>query len=331
MKLQLNPLYETFCLLGYPNWDDTSKKETVKALDDFGVNGAAFYAANFPLINRYYEAFASRAVHTEGNALFKDMSAEFAILVTFNLLAHPQWLDDFDVVSDEDVASTIREGITGFLQSDKEPLEALEASELSDQAKWQLTVLLQQPKKRLALIIDAINANLATFEYAYAKLESEITPLLKQLEEQLENNELSSGVYRVLALNPQTCITPSLADPLMILVFENHSLIGLLLSRILGGRDDGLTESEATLIAKALSDTSKVRILSELQQGKLYNLEIAQKLGLTPATTSHHMNMLLSAGLVEISKEGTKAYYNICRDSIERYRAWLDERFLRGE
>lgn len=331
MKLQLNSIFETFCLLGYPNWGDTSKKETVKVLDDFGINGAAFYAANFPLIDHYYEAFASRAVQTEGSALFKDMSAEFAILVTSSLLAHPQWLDDFDAAPDEDVAAAIREGITGFLQNDEEPLEALEASELSDQAKWQLTTLLQQPKKKLALIIEAINANLATFEYAYAKLEAEITPLLEQLEKQLENNELSTGVYRALALNPQTCITPSLADPLMILVFEDHSFIGLLLSRILGGRNDSLTETEAALIAKALSDASKVRILSALQQGKLYNLEIAQKLGLTPATTSHHMNMLLSAGLVEISKEGTKAYYSICRDSIERYRTWLDESFLRGE
>lgn len=328
MKLQLNPVFETFCLLGYPNLGDTAKKEIVKKLDALGVNGAAVYAANFPLVERYYDAFASRAVQTEGSALFEDMSTELGLLLIINLLLHPQWLDDFDAVSDEEATAAISEGITDLLESDEGPIEALEASELSDQAKWQMTALLQQPRKKLALVIDAINANLATYEHAYARLASEIEPLLEQLEDQLEKDELSSNMSRIVALNPQAPVIPSLANPLVILVLGDYNFVGLLLNRMMGGRNEGLTETEAALVAKALSDPSKVKILGELKQGKLYSLEIAQKLELTPATTSHHMNMLLSAGLVEVSKEGAKAYYSVCRDTVERYRAWLHDRFL---
>lgn len=89
MKLQLNPIFETFCLLGYPNRGDATKKEIVKQLNDFGVNGAAAHAANFPLVERYYSAFASKAIQTEGSDLFRDLSTELGILLIISLLLHP--------------------------------------------------------------------------------------------------------------------------------------------------------------------------------------------------------------------------------------------------
>ena len=44
MKYQLNPAIETFLLLTLPRWGKKQKKEAIKALDDFGINGTAFYA-----------------------------------------------------------------------------------------------------------------------------------------------------------------------------------------------------------------------------------------------------------------------------------------------
>ena len=51
-------------------------------------------------------------------------------------------------------------------------------------------------------------------------------------------------------------------------------------------------------------------------------------LDLTPATTSHHMSALLSAGFVEGSLKDGKTYYRLCPEGIQRYRAWLESSFL---
>lgn len=330
MTLQLNPAFETFFLLLQPSWGKKQKKEVIKQLDAFGINGAAFYAANFPLIERYYNAFASHMASTGKSAIFEDICEELALLLIITLVLHPEWLNDFDAISDKEIHAVVDDVVASFLEGEEATINALEVSGLSDQAKWQISALLQQPRQKLMLVIEAVNANLAAFEYAYAKLEAEIVPLLTRFEDQLIKGGLPSFINQTLALNPHFEIIPSLASPLMIMAFEDYCCSGLLLNRVFTGQDEVLTDTEATMVAKSLSDASKLEILRALKKDKLYNLEIAHILGLTPATTSHHMNMLLSAGLVEVSKKGRKVYYSLHTDGIKRYRNWLDDNLLQN-
>ena len=51
---------------------------------------------------------------------------------------------------------------------------------------------------------------------------------------------------------------------------------------------------------KAFGDKSKFEILYSLKESPKYNLEIAEQLHLTAATMSHHVNILLSQGLVTV-------------------------------
>lgn len=332
MKCQLNPSVETFLLLLNPDWEKEHKREAIKKLDDFGLNGIAFYAAHLPVVEQYHAAFGSQMVRTGGQAIFQDMCEELVCLYLPVLLSHPEWLEDFNAVSDEEVLAVVRGLITNSLECEEGIIDALEASGLSDQAKWQMTALLQQPSQRLGLVFDAINANLSAFEYAYTKLETEITPLLTQLEEQLREGDLSAVAHQSLQFNPKAQVIPSMAAALGLMVFEvDHDgfcVYGLLANRLFSGQDEGLTKAEALLAAKALSDTSKLDILLALRKESLYNQEIARMLGLTPATTSHHMSMLLSACLVEVSKRDGKAYYSLSADGLKRYRDWLDDSFL---
>lgn len=328
MRLELDPSIETFFLLLNPRWGKEQKKEAIEKLDDFGINGVAFYSAHFPAIERYHAAFASKMIDTEGRALFENMSEELVYFFAAMILYHPEWLDDLNAVSDEDVLPAVREGITDLVEGQEDIIGALEASGFSDQTKWQLTALLQQPKQRLALVIDAINSNLAAFEYAASKLEAETTPLLARLEEQLEKEDLPAVAHQSLQFSSQAKIVPSMAAALGLMVLDDFCVYGLLVNRLFVGEDEGFSKEEALLAAKALGDASKLEIMFALKNSKLYNLEIARILDLTPATTSHHMNMLLSAGLVEVSKEDGKAYYSLSAKGLKRYRDWLDESLL---
>ena len=328
MKLELDPIFETFFLLLDSNGEKKQKKEVIRQLDDYGINGAAFYAAHYAVAERYFDAFADRMVETPGNAVFEDMSDELALLVIAILFLHPEWLDDFDAVADRDALAVVRDAVTEWLESGEDAIGALEASELSDRAKWQIAALLQQPKQKFALVIEAINANIAAFRHAAAKLDAEIAPLLAQLGSHVENGTLPPVVHSLSTFDPEARVVPSMAVSLVLMAFGEFCVIGLLLDKVFSDQDESLTDTEAILVAKSLSDASKLEILRTLKGGSQYNLELAQTLGLTPATISHHMSMLLSAGLVEVSKKGSRVYYRLCTGGIERYRVWLEEALL---
>jgi ArsR family transcriptional regulator, arsenate/arsenite/antimonite-responsive transcriptional repressor len=67
---------------------------------------------------------------------------------------------------------------------------------------------------------------------------------------------------------------------------------------------------------KALGDESRLRILSLLASGDLYLTEIAERMGLSKPTISHHLAQLRAAGLVTITEAGALTYYSLRRDRI---------------
>ena len=328
MKYQLNPAIETFLLLTLPRWGKKQKKEAIKALDDFGINGAAFYAANYSILEGFFAAFTSRKVDTEGGEFIENLSDALALSLIDLIFLHPEWLEDFSAVPDEKVHETILKAFSDLLETSDDVVDALQASGLPDKAKWQITALLQQPRQRIGMVVDAINANLPAFEHAYAKLEPEIRPLLEQLEEQVRKGNLPDVVEQALKINPDARIVPSLVSALGVIVFDGLCVVGLLISKVFAGQDEGLSKTEAILAAKALNDAHRLEILAALKTEELYNLEIARMLDLTPATTSHHMSALLSAGFVEGSLKDGKTYYRLCPEGIRRYRDWLGSSFL---
>ena len=67
---------------------------------------------------------------------------------------------------------------------------------------------------------------------------------------------------------------------------------------------------------KALGDESRLRILRLLASGDLYLTEIAERMGLTKPTVSHHLAQLRAAGLVTITEAGALTYYSLRRDRV---------------
>lgn len=63
---------------------------------------------------------------------------------------------------------------------------------------------------------------------------------------------------------------------------------------------------------KAIGDPTRLKIIHLLSKDKMYNQELAEKLKLTPATISHHINVLLSSNFISITvdtEKATKIYY----------------------
>jgi len=83
-----------------------------------------------------------------------------------------------------------------------------------------------------------------------------------------------------------------------------------------------LPEEEAQRLAqalKALADPARLRLLSLLQAqegGEACVCHLTEPLGLSQPTVSHHLKVLLQAGLVEREQRGSWAYYRVVPDSL---------------
>jgi DNA-binding transcriptional ArsR family regulator len=83
----------------------------------------------------------------------------------------------------------------------------------------------------------------------------------------------------------------------------------------LDGDQDAVPGSTVRLF-KALGDDSRLRILRLLSGGDLYLTEIAERMGLSKPTVSHHMILLRAAGLVTVTETGGLTYYSLRRDRL---------------
>lgn len=85
-----------------------------------------------------------------------------------------------------------------------------------------------------------------------------------------------------------------------------------------------LSASEAERIAhtfKALGDPTRVRLLSLIAAsdgGEACICDLTEPVGLSQPTVSHHMKLLVDAGLAEREQRGRWAYYRVVNDALDR-------------
>ena len=82
---------------------------------------------------------------------------------------------------------------------------------------------------------------------------------------------------------------------------------------------------------KALSDKSKLAILSIIRDKRSYNQELARETGLSTATISHHMSALISCGVIRMERVDTRLYYQLDKDSLKRFLQKLSAYLLGSE
>ncbi|WP_374197777.1 ArsR/SmtB family transcription factor [Microbacterium sp. EST19A] len=85
-----------------------------------------------------------------------------------------------------------------------------------------------------------------------------------------------------------------------------------------------LTAEEAERIAhtfKALGDPTRVRLLSLIAAsdgGEACICDLTDPVGLSQPTVSHHMKLLVDAGLATREQRGRWAYYRVVTDTLEQ-------------
>jgi ArsR family transcriptional regulator len=87
-----------------------------------------------------------------------------------------------------------------------------------------------------------------------------------------------------------------------------------------------LPSAEANRLAsalKTLADPARLRLLSLIQAqpgGEACVCHLTEPLGLSQPTVSHHLKVLLEAGLVERERRGSWAYYRVVPEPLAALR-----------
>lgn len=68
---------------------------------------------------------------------------------------------------------------------------------------------------------------------------------------------------------------------------------------------------ETLAITKALSDRTRLRIISALKGGELCVCQVVELLGLAPSTISRHLHVLSASGLIRSRKDTRWVYYRL--------------------
>jgi len=76
------------------------------------------------------------------------------------------------------------------------------------------------------------------------------------------------------------------------------------------------TTFDPVLFAKAISDDTRQKIMSECCCCTLSVNEIVEKIGLSQPTISHHLAILRDAGLVNVREEGKQTFYTLNQDRV---------------
>ncbi|MET3809147.1 metalloregulator ArsR/SmtB family transcription factor [Arthrobacter sp. UYEF3] len=74
-------------------------------------------------------------------------------------------------------------------------------------------------------------------------------------------------------------------------------------------------------VFKALADPNRLRLLSIVkgaESGEACVCDLTEPLGLSQPTVSHHLKILVDAGLLHREKRGTWAYYSLVPGAIEQ-------------
>ncbi|NFE08263.1 winged helix-turn-helix transcriptional regulator, partial [Clostridium botulinum] len=115
-------------------------------------------------------------------------------------------------------------------------------------------------------------------------------------------------------------IIPTLTFGTSLFEFKNTYFMGLLYEIICKEYIYSMgNKGELVLKLKALSDKSKLEIISLLKAGPKYSLEIAEALKLTPATVSYHMGSLLECSMVVVEKKQGKVYYHLNKIGLKNF------------
>jgi ArsR family transcriptional regulator len=91
-------------------------------------------------------------------------------------------------------------------------------------------------------------------------------------------------------------------------------------------RDDAATDARIALLAKALAHPARLRIIATLLRRKTcIGCDLADETGLAASTTSEHLRILKTAGIITGEIERPRVCYSLNPAALQPLKAFLEQ------
>lgn len=241
---------------------------------------------------------------------------------------------------------TVKIKILRFLNDDKDVNEDLlmtndsvvsliNSFKISSSVKWEVYQFIQDHESYMKELLDFLTGYLKVFN----NVVKEYKDITNNFDNYVEKNLKDKGIEFIneFTLRDMEVSEDSLYVTTMF--FNSHSFIvfhrenGVYVNIGIDSEEtikklQGAGEIENNLnIFKSLSDGTRFEILRMISQKEMYGQEIAERLGITMATITYHMNFLLGTNIVKVQPEGRKIYYSLNKDTIRKSVRFLSNIF----
>lgn len=228
-------------------------------------------------------------------------------------------------------------GIEVILDSDKDLIKLIDSQSFSTESKWKLLNFMNN----IALYIENLINQLDAYIKIFDKVMEQNYEIIEEFDDFIEMQIGMNGIEFLKEYTGNVFNFDNLPDIYLSTGFINcYSLqgspkgdranlfIGIEFSNVMKHLS-GEGELEENLnIFKNLCDNSRFQILKLLLNEGLYAQELANKLEISMATVSYHMNFLLTSNLVLIEKQdGRKTYYNLNKKTLKSCIKFLQKTF----
>lgn len=319
--------FETIFLLINTQQVDAFKEQVVKELNHLGMAGEKIFTEHLSDWQQMLAYFSDTVIKNEEFPFFfnqdKAMTDDYYITIGY-------LVTDFkDAIKEAENEEAMRSLFPRILiecneleyptavETTEDFFQLLEHMNYSEREKWQFMAIYQRAHYYLNQLIELVEMNIPNYKKAYQQYD--ISKMIENyvIELQKDNNRYTKVLNQ---LSSADCVVyPTLANPLAQILWHEKCFVGLLILEIF--QDDNSQkpiDDQLLMSLKALADKSKLQILLSLKESPKYNLELAEALELSPGTMSHHMNNLLTAELVKVEKRGSKVYYMLDEESLQR-------------
>jgi ArsR family transcriptional regulator len=86
-----------------------------------------------------------------------------------------------------------------------------------------------------------------------------------------------------------------------------------------------MNKIDVALICKALSDSNRLEIVQMLSEGEKCGCKLLERFEITQPTLSHHMKILVEAGMVNDRKDGKWHYYSLNVETFSAFKDYIEK------
>lgn len=211
-------------------------------------------------------------------------------------------------------------------------IEKIDKEDLDSDVKWYLLSLIKEPK----LYVKRFTGLIEEYLPLYQQLKDRYWKSYMEFVEWIDGKLLDHGIdfidEHLEFINLRQYDEVQLNFTLFNLISSYHYgegsvhlFIGLMFKKFVDDQKDKKDIDKHLTVYKVLSDKTRFDILNILIDEESYGQEIAEKLGITTATVSYHMDYLLGASLILIKRKSRRIYYSVNKEQIKNSISFLEK------